>query len=124
MIPHTYKDASENVAQYQADLIDRQEVTVDWYLDHMCDESFFRWTSDEDAEIGLDPWRYHMDLPIEPEEAVERGWRIFVQRKDMPEGLRTVKRDLTAEWMARKAQEDNRTEAELYEAAEQRWVSQ
>lgn len=122
MIPHTYKDASENVAQYQSDLIDRQEVTVDWYLDHMCDEPFFRWTSDEDAEMGLDPWRFHMDLPVEPEEAIERGWRIFVQRKDMPEDLRTVKKDLTSEWLAR--EKDNRSPSEIEEASEWYWKTQ
>lgn len=121
MVPHSYTNASENLAQYRADLLDRQEVTVDWYLDHMCDASFFRYTSDEDAELGLDEWRYHMDMPIEPEDAIARGWRIFVQRKDMPEALRTKKRDLTAEWLARR---DERTEAELEDAAHWRWATQ
>ncbi len=103
MIVHNYTDASDNLAQYEADQLDRQEVTVDWYLDNMIDACLFRWTGDEDAELGLDPWRFHMDLPIEPEDAKERGWRIFVQRKDMPAEERTEKKfvgtiDCTPTW--------------------------
>lgn len=84
IIEHQYVKASDNLAQYYADKEcrkPRQEVTVDFYLDYLCDESFWRWTGDEDAEIGLDPWRYHMDMPIEPEVAKQRGWRIFVQQE-------------------------------------------
>lgn len=121
MVPHNYINASDNIAQYEADLIGRQEVTVDWYLDHMIDAPVFRWVSDEASEFGMDPWRFYADLPIEPEDAIARGWRLFVQRKDMPEDLRTTKRDLTAEWLARR---DSRTEAELMDAADQRWLSQ
>lgn len=121
MIAHQYTNASDNLAQYEADLIDRQEVTIDWYLDHMIDAPVFRWTCDEDHQYGLDAWRFYADLPIEPEDAISRGWRVFVQRKDMPKELRTVKLDLTAEWLARR---DDRTEAELMDAANQRWASQ
>lgn len=121
MIPHSYINASDNLAQYEADLIDRQEVTVDWYLDHMIEAPVFRWTNDEDHSCGLDAWRFYADLPIEPEDVIERGWRLFVQRKDMPAEHRTTKRDLTAEWLARR---DARTEAELMDAADQRWVTQ
>lgn len=105
MIRHRYTNASDNLAQYHADHMcpppGRQEVTVDWYLDNMIDACLFRWVSDEDCEMGLDPWRFHMDLPIDPEEAKERGWRIFVQRADMPEDLE-----------------------ELLDKAEQRWQTQ
>ncbi len=83
MIAHTYTDASDNIAQYEADQIARQEVTVDWYLDNMCDECVFRWVQ-EDYECGGDPWRYYADLPIDAEDAKARGWRLFVQRKNMP----------------------------------------
>ena len=121
MIPHEYTNASDNLAQYCADGIDRQEVTVDWYLDNMIDAPVFRWTCDDDHHYGLDAWRYYADLPIDPEDVKARGWRLFVQRKDMPVELRTVKRDLTAEWLASR---DNRTEAELMDAADQRWRSQ
>jgi hypothetical protein len=105
MIEHRYLNASDNLAQYHADhycgMPGRQEVTVDWYLDNMIDSPFFRWTDDEDLEMGLDPWRFHMDLPIDPEDAKERGWRIFVQRKDIPEDL-----------------------DDLLDKADQRWASQ
>lgn len=84
VILHRFDMPSDNLAQYCAEECHRQEVTVDWYLKHMPDQPLFRWTSDEDQKMGLDPWRFHQDLPVDPEEAKERGWRIFVQRKDMP----------------------------------------
>lgn len=84
VVAHRYMNASDNLAQYAADLIDRQEVTVDFYLDKMCDEPVFRWTSDEDHKCGLDPWRYYADLPIDAEDVKARGWRLFVQRRNMP----------------------------------------
>lgn len=77
MIPHEYKNASDNLAQFQADKIGRQEVTVDWYLEFMCDEPLFLWTSDEDFECGLDPWRLLSMVP-------DRPCRLFVQNKDIP----------------------------------------
>lgn len=89
MVPHKYFNASDNLAQYEADALNRQEVTVDWYLQHMIDASIFIWIGDAHAECGLDPWRFHYDLPLEPEEMKKLGRRIFVQRKDMPAELRT-----------------------------------
>lgn len=90
MIPHDYFNDNVNLAQYSADLLDRQEVTVDWYLDNMIDECVFRWMGDEDDDMDLDPWRYYADLPIDAEDAKARGWRLFVQRKDMPEEFRDL----------------------------------
>ena len=122
MISHSYRNASDNLAQYHADQIDRQEVTVDWYLDNMIDACVFRWTSDEDAEMGLDPWRFYMDLPLDPEEVKERGWRLFVQRKDMPDEVRTTKpAPFVVPWPAA---DDGWTEEELQDAADQRWNCQ
>lgn len=83
MIPHSYVNASDNPAQYAADQLGRQEVEIDWYLDNMIDAPIFRWVEGQE-DLGLDPWRFYYDLPIDPETAKERGWRIFVQRKDMP----------------------------------------
>lgn len=77
MIAHKYKNASDNRAQWEADQIGRQEVTGDWWREHMCDEPLFAWTSDFDAEMGLDPWRI-IDGPDDLPNA-----RLFVQRKDM-----------------------------------------
>jgi len=122
MITHNYVSASDNIAQYEADQVDRQEVTVDWYLDHMIDACVFRWTSDEDHMCGLDAWRFYMDLPIEPEDVKDRGWRLFVQRKDMPEELRTEA--LQHEKFEWQPFGDGRTLAELQDAADQRWNSQ
>ena len=120
MIVHQYKNASDNLAQYEADQIGRQEVTVDWYLDNMIDACVFRWMDDEAQEMGMDPWRFYMDLPIEPEDVKDRGWRLFVQRKDMPADLRTEKHVPFPPFVW----PDNRSEAELQDAADQRWSSQ
>ena len=121
MVPHKYTNASDNLAQYEADQIDRQEVTVEWYLEHMIDACVFRWMDDEAQAFGLDPWRFYMDLPIDPEDVAERGWRLFVQRKDMPSWLRTVAHKPFPDF---KWDRDDRTEAELMDAADQRWNSQ
>jgi hypothetical protein len=83
MIIHHYRFAGDNPAQSAADLLDRQEVGVDWYAEHMTDAPLFRWI-DGQEECGMDPWRFYMDLPIEPEDAKKRGWRIFVQKRDLP----------------------------------------
>lgn len=77
MIEHRYSNATDNLAQYEADKIGRQEVGADWYLEHMCDAPLFAWTSDEDLKLGLDPWRYSSMVPDRPR-------RLFVQRKDIP----------------------------------------
>ena len=94
MIPHDLFNDNVNRAQYSADLLNRQEVTVDWYLDNMIDECVFRWMGDEDDDMGLDPWRYYAELPIDAEDAKARGWRLFVQRKDMPEEFRDLRNNL------------------------------
>lgn len=86
MIQHSYTNASDNLGQYMADkecACPRQEVTIGWYLDNMIDFPFWRYVGDDAVEWGDDPWRYHMDLPIDAEEAIARGWRIFVQRNQM-----------------------------------------
>lgn len=84
MIRHEYTKPSDNMAQYTADQCGRQEVTLDWYWQYgvIFDLAFFRWI-DGQAEMNLDPWRFHMDLPIDLEDAKERKWRIFVQKKDL-----------------------------------------
>jgi hypothetical protein len=77
MIPHKYLLDSENLAQSVADEIGRQEVTLDWLYKNCTDDPhLWAWTSDEDYECGLDPWRYDPD----PEMAAKRGWRLFIQR--------------------------------------------
>jgi hypothetical protein len=82
IIQHKYKNASENAAQYEADQIDRQEVSISWYLENMSNYPFFRWIPNH-IEYGLDPWQFYMDFPISQEQAELQSWRIFVQKKDL-----------------------------------------
>ncbi len=89
MIRHSYKNASDNLAQYSADhscsLPGRQEVTIDWFWEHGVDNDlcFFRWIGDEYAEDGLDAWRFYQEFPYGHEDAKAKGWRIFIQRHDL-----------------------------------------
>ncbi len=66
-----------------AKTIDRVEVTVKFYLDHMIDSPCWRWL-DGVVGTGMDPWKFYEDLPIDEEEAVERKWRLFVHKRSIP----------------------------------------
>lgn len=71
-----------DLAKQYAEQCGRQEVSIDWFIANMADKPVFRWTSDDDAVMGLDPWRIDPDL----DDAAALGWRIFVQKNDMPNG--------------------------------------
>jgi hypothetical protein len=95
MIPHRYPAPIMRAAFFQAidpiqreaDAVGRQEVTVDWYLEYMIDAPIWRCMPLDAADwAGGDPWRYFMDLPIEPEDIKARGWRMFVQKNQIPAG--------------------------------------
>ncbi len=77
MIEHEYRQASDDEAQWSADQIDRQEVTLEFYLEHMTDEAAFIWM--DNMDMGLDPWK----LTDDPSYFLKEGQRLFVQRKDM-----------------------------------------
>lgn len=81
MIKHSTTDE----AQCEASLLrtPRQEVTIDYYLEHCIDAPFWRWNGGA-SDYGMDPWSFYEDFPIDPEAAQERGWRIFVQVRDLP----------------------------------------
>lgn len=83
MVPHSYINATDNLAQACADDLGRQEVTAEWYLANMCDAPLFAWTTDEDQRMGLDPWRLLDMVPDSPR-------RLFVQRKDMTTSQRRL----------------------------------
>ncbi len=55
MIPHVYIKASEDPGAYEADLIDRQAVSVQFAWDHLCDEPLYLF-SEPRASAGMDPW--------------------------------------------------------------------
>ncbi len=78
-----------DIGACQGVLLDRLEISVEQYLEYMYDYSFFRWIDDEMWQVGLDPWQYYMDLPIEEEEAIENGWRIFVQINHVEQAIKS-----------------------------------
>lgn len=79
MIPHRYINASDDLAQYEADQIGRQEVTLDWFIENGIenDIALWAWVSDEAAKFGLDPWRL-----IELDQ-VKPWHRLFVQKNQL-----------------------------------------
>jgi hypothetical protein len=81
MIKHSTTDE----AQCEASSLrtPRQEVTIGYYLEHCIDAPFWRWNGDA-SDYGMDSWTFYEDFPIDPESAQERGWRIFVQVRDLP----------------------------------------
>lgn len=81
VVPFNRLDAAHDHAKYLK--VPRVEVTVDYYLDNCIDKPLWRWV-DGQEEYGMDPWRFYEDLPLDPEEIKERGWRIFVQERDLP----------------------------------------
>jgi hypothetical protein len=81
MIEHRYTNASDDLPQYIADTLDRQEVTADWYLDYMAEKPVWAWVSTEAYHMGLEPWRLDPDIDI----AKAKGWRLFIQRRDLCE---------------------------------------
>lgn len=84
MIPHRYLNPSDNIAQYNADQIGRQEVTADWYINSdMAGETVFGWVGDEAASLGLDPWRINPDFDVSRDgEVIPAHMRLFIQRRD------------------------------------------
>lgn len=74
--------ANDEVNEF-AKTIDRVEVTIKFYLDHMIDSPCWRWLPGM-QETGMDPWKFYEDLPIDEEEAVARNWRIFVHKRSIP----------------------------------------
>jgi hypothetical protein len=81
MIKHSPTDEAHREASSLS--TPRQEVTIDYYLEHCIDVPFWRWHGGA-LDYGMDPWTFFEDFPIDPEDAQERGWRIFVQVRDLP----------------------------------------
>ena len=79
MIKHEYLNADENICQWHADEIGRQEVSKEWAETTAIDLDIqlYAWISDEAAELSLDPWRL-IDGPEDIPNA-----RYFVSRKDL-----------------------------------------
>ena len=103
MVPHTYRDASEDPAAYEADQIDRQGVTVAFAYEHLVDEPMYLWNV-RAWESGMDPWisvsgldrevgdgKFIVEYGSTGEKVVEGPFRVFAQRSSLrklglPEG--------------------------------------
>ena len=84
MIKHNYKNASDDLAQWDADRCGRQEVTPEWYEEHGIDRDlpFYFWKrnlSDESCKFDLDPWIIGVDFGYQ----YNPGYRVFVQKRDL-----------------------------------------
>jgi hypothetical protein len=84
MIPHKYKLASDDPAQWTADQVGRQEVTAEWFWENGVDNDLALWIFLEGQfEFGLDPWR------LREFDEVKEGQRLFVQKNQLKSFLLT-----------------------------------
>ncbi len=96
IVKHDYVDASDNAAQYQADQCNRQQVTIEQYMEYWVQFDIPVWTFDCDAfEFGLEPWKQvndYLDQSTADENIyfvgeleVDQDYPLFIQRKDLIE---------------------------------------
>lgn len=93
LVPHFYERPSDNLAQYRADAIDRQQVRGDWLQfrgDRLIDSELvadfpcvYIWRGDNADDLGLDPWHICDDfdywLDCRPLTFV-KSVKVFVER--------------------------------------------
>lgn len=121
-IDHDYKIPSDNLAQYSADEINRQEVTHEFMLDHINGayglfECCYFWRGDDAAEMGLDPWQIVDDF----EYFHKPDTRVFVERKHLIKVLLDIRNGVDVV-IDRCEQEGNDThESKTYIAAFERF---
>lgn len=94
VVKHFYGVPSDNVAQYCADELNRQEVTHEFMLNPslglgMFDDFYF-WRGDDWQEMGMDPWQIVDDFDY----YAKPDTRVFVERKILIAVLRTLMTDL------------------------------
>lgn len=78
MIKHDYARPSDDPGQWEADQLDRQEVTYDWFWENGIDNDLALWTwADGASDLGLDPWR------LREFDQVTSKHRLFVQRNQL-----------------------------------------
>lgn len=84
IISHNYVNASDDLAQWDADRIGRQEVTPEWFAQYgvELDLPFLLWVrgwSDESLKSHLTPWIIGNDFGYQ----YKPGYRVFVQKQDL-----------------------------------------
>lgn len=77
MIKHEYHLASDNIAQWTADNLRRQEVTPEFAEKNLTDCIIYIYVGGED--FGLDPWRVTYDWQYR----YKPGMRLFVDRHQL-----------------------------------------
>ena len=98
ILAHTYFNASDDPAAHDADVCNRQAVTVEWAYDNWCDRVLWMWR--DSLMSGDDPWIevISLDKLVKPDEngnvfivewsvtkdkLVKPDFRLFVQRHDL-----------------------------------------
>lgn len=94
LVVHSYVNASDDPGAYDADLCDRQAVTVAWAYENLCDEALWLWHDTQGS--GLDPWRfgsgmdrstsgtcYFFEIGNSASVTLQPGDRVYAQRRDL-----------------------------------------
>ena len=84
IIPHDYVNASDDLAQWEADGCGRQEVTPEWFSQYGVEHNlpFYLWThgwSEEMCNLDMDPWIVGEDFDYQ----MNSSRRVFVQKQDL-----------------------------------------
>jgi len=94
IVEHNYVNASDNIAQYEADQCNRQQVTIEQYAEYWGQYGIPVWHFNRlTAEIGLDPWfqvNDRLDQSIADaniyfvgDEEVNKDYPLFIQKRDI-----------------------------------------
>lgn len=90
-VEHDYVNATDNIAQYQADQYNRQQVTVEQYMEWYAERDVPVWSfSPTLFEFSLDPWKLVNDgidqsttdnnVYFLGEVEVDKDYPLFIQK--------------------------------------------
>ena len=94
IVEHDYVNASNNIAQYEADQCDRQQVTIEQYSEYWAQYDIPVWKFNRlTSDMGLDPWFQVNDrldksmiddnIYFVGNDEVDGDFPLFIQKRDM-----------------------------------------
>jgi len=94
IVEHDYVNASDNIAQYEADQCNRQQVTIEQYSEYWAQYDIPVWKFNRlTSDMGLDPWfqvNDRLDKSMVDDnvyfvgnDEVNGDFPLFIQKRDM-----------------------------------------
>ena len=94
IVEHDYVNASDNIAQYEADQCNRQQVTIEQYMEYWAQYDIPVWRFNKlTNDMGLDPWWQANDqidqstsddnIYFVKDQEVNGDYPLFIQKRDM-----------------------------------------